>query len=283
MPGRILIIDSVVANRAVLKAKMRSAHYDVDTCSHTIDAAAVIATQRPDLILINLSDPHENRHAFCRKIKQNPATYAINIIAVGGADTSQARLAALDAGIEDVLPHPVNSTLLLARVRSLLRPHRVLPAFDIFNDSSNPSGFRETSSHFEPAMRVTLWTGADDTARRLRQVLEKGLGTPVRLINLTLDVTKSSSHATCDLCVVNGGSTQISKSQFLGLVADLRTAEQTRSSALLVVVPAGQPVLSAKLFDLGADAVVSANISDAEMTVRTKALIRQRVSPRAVS
>ena len=95
MTGRILIIDTVPTNRIVLKVKMLAAQFGVDACAGRSEAEVLIAHQRPDLILINLSDPVEDRHAFCRELKDNPETASIAIISIGVADTARARFCLL--------------------------------------------------------------------------------------------------------------------------------------------------------------------------------------------
>jgi diguanylate cyclase (GGDEF)-like protein len=99
-----------------------------------------MAKPPPDLVLINLSDHFEQCHAFCRKIRATPEaeTEAITIVSVGLADNSHARFAALDAGAGDVLPRPISDTLLLARIRSLMR-RRNLGRELIMRDGTNRS------------------------------------------------------------------------------------------------------------------------------------------------
>ena len=125
MSGRILIVDAVPTNRIVLRVKMLAAQFAVEACASSAEARAIIANQCPDLILVNLSDPTEDRHGFCTALMADPNTSTIAIIAVGTADTSRARFAALDAGADDVLARPINDALLLARIRSMLRARSV--------------------------------------------------------------------------------------------------------------------------------------------------------------
>ena len=74
MTGRILILDTMPTNRIVLKVKMLAAKFIVDACASQGEAVALIAENQPDLILINLSDPTEDRYAFCKTLKNNPVT-----------------------------------------------------------------------------------------------------------------------------------------------------------------------------------------------------------------
>ena len=104
MPGRILIIDTVATNRIVLKVKMLAAQFAVDACASKDEAIRMIADNRPDLILMNLFDSVADQHSLCHDLRRSPETASISIIAVGVADTSRARLAAQDAGADEVLP-----------------------------------------------------------------------------------------------------------------------------------------------------------------------------------
>ena len=90
MTGRILIVDTVPTNRVVLKVKMLAAQFSVDACGSRKDAELAIAHKKPDLILINLSNPTEDRHGFCRELKENPDTAVIAIISVRVIDSARA-------------------------------------------------------------------------------------------------------------------------------------------------------------------------------------------------
>ena len=69
MTGRILIVDTVPTNRIVLKVKMLAAQFTVNAYGSRADAEVMIAARRPNLIMINLSDPTENRHGFCKELR----------------------------------------------------------------------------------------------------------------------------------------------------------------------------------------------------------------------
>lgn len=156
MTGRILIVDTVPTNRIVLKVKMLAAQFSVDACGSRKDAELAIAHKKPDLILINLSDPTEDRHGFCRELKENPDTAAIAIISVGVIDTARARFAALDAGADDVLPRPINDALLLARMRSLLRVRHARHELMLRDGTSRALGFEEARRNFDATARIAF-------------------------------------------------------------------------------------------------------------------------------
>lgn len=275
MSGRILIVDTVATNRIVLKVKMLSAQFAVDACGSRIEAEAIIATNRPDLILINLSDPVEDRHAFCKALKADFETSGIAIIAVGVADTSKARFAALDAGADDVLPRPMNDTLLLARIRSLLRVRSASQELLLRDGTSRALGFQDARKDFETAAHVALLASEDTPNPALAEVLRQGLAQPVRELT-TGGVLKETATPAPDLFVIDAAADK-SRSALFGLVADLRSRSETRLSTQLIVVPEDEPELAAMFLDLGADDVVIAGASEGEVALRARALIRRKL------
>ncbi len=277
MSGRILIVDTVATNRIVLKVKMLSAQFSVDACSSRIEAEAIIATNRPDLILVNLSDPAEDRHDFCKTLKSEPETASIAVIAVGVADTSRARFAALDAGADDVLPRPMNDTLLLARIRSLLRVRSASQELVLRDSTSRALGFEEASAQFETAAHVAFLSPEGASRHDLVRMLSEGLRQPVRELETTGVLKQTAVTPAPDLFVVDGTDTGTSPNALFGLVSDLRSRSETRLSTQLIVVPHGQPELAAMFLDLGADDVVTCGTSKGEITLRAKALIRRKL------
>lgn len=277
MSGRILIIDTVATNRIVLKVKMLAAQFSVDACSSRIEAEAIISTNRPDLILINLSDPVEDRHEFCRALKNDHETSGIAVIAVGVADTSRARFAALDVGADDVLPHPMNDALLLARIRSLLRVRSASQELLLRDSTSRALGFEEASALFETAAHVALISPEGVQQDELGTMLRKGLGQPVRNLHATRVLKQTGVSPVPDLFVIDAVTSDGERTAIFRLVSDLRSRSETRSSTQLIMVPHGEPDIAAMFLDLGADDIVTCGTSEGEITLRAKALIRRKL------
>lgn len=276
MTGRILIVDTVPTNRIVLKVKMLAAQFSVDACGSRKDAEEVIARQKPDLILINLSDPIEDRHGFCRELKENPDTAAIAIISVGVADTARARFAALDAGADDVLPRPINDALLLARMRSLLRVRHARHELMLRDGTSRALGFEEARRNFYATARIALLSRHAISGDALAAQLNSGLSVPVTRLE-TDTVLANSVAPVPDLFVIDGTQDNDGGRAVFRLISDLRSRAETRLSTLFVILPHNEPEIAAMVLDLGADDAVSLDISDDEMVLRARALVRQKL------
>ncbi len=274
MSGRILIVDTVATNRIVLKVKMLSAQFRVDTCSSSLEAEAIIATRRPDLILINLSDPMEDRYAFCKALRAESETASIAVIAVGVPDTSKARFAALDAGADDVLPRPMSDTLLLARIRSLLRVRSASQELLLRDGTSRALGFEEANTSFEAPAHVALLNPSNALNTALLKTLKTGLHQMVHAVKIQ-DVLGEAKAP--DLLVIDGTRQDIATNLLYGLVSDLRSRSETRLSTQLVIVPNNEPDIAAMFLDLGADDVVPCGTSADEIFLRAKSLIRRKL------
>ena len=277
MSGRILIIDTVATNRIVLKVKMLAAQFSVDACSSRIEAEAIISTNRPDLILINLSDPVEDRHEFCRTLKSDPDTSKIAIIAVGVADTSKARFSALDVGADDVLPHPMNDVLLLARIRSLLRVRNASQELFLRDGTSRALGFEEVNAPFETASHVAMLSHNETFNVNFNVMLRKGLQQPIQELSTNCVLKQTAVTPVPDLFVIDCSHVDLDQPALYHLVSDLRSRNETRLSTQLIIVPDGESEMAAMFLDLGADDVVAAGTSPGELTLRAKALLRRKL------
>lgn len=117
----ILIVDDHEQNRYVLCHILRQADYDcleATTGREALERAAA----RPDVIVLDVNLPDMSGLDVCRRLKSDPATSQISVLQISASMTSgENKTRALDAGADGYLIHPIDGTVLLATVRSLLR------------------------------------------------------------------------------------------------------------------------------------------------------------------
>jgi two-component system cell cycle response regulator len=112
MAGDILIIDSVATNRIVLKVKLLATQYRARPCVSLDEARDEIAASLPDLILLDTCTDAAAVLALCNRLKEEPETGMIPIIAAGSFPKPRDRITALEAGADDVLTKPYYENIL---------------------------------------------------------------------------------------------------------------------------------------------------------------------------
>lgn len=119
--GRILIVDDSPDNLEVLATRLRFRGYEIDTAVSGTEAIEHTTKSPPDLMLLDIMMPDIDGFEVTRRIKNNPVLPFIPIILVTARDSTQDKVAGLDAGADDYLTKPINFPELEARVRSMLR------------------------------------------------------------------------------------------------------------------------------------------------------------------
>jgi two-component system, NtrC family, sensor kinase len=118
---RILIVDDREENRYVLCRVLRQANYDCFEAKTGRQAQELAATL-PDVIVLDVNLPDMSGFDVCSRIKSDPQTSQISILQISASMvSSENKTRALDAGADGYLVHPIDGTVLLATVRSLLR------------------------------------------------------------------------------------------------------------------------------------------------------------------
>jgi two-component system cell cycle response regulator DivK len=120
MSKRILVVEDQEDNMQILRDVLVSADYQVSEAQNGEEALAAVASQRPDLILMDIQLPVMDGYEATRRIKADAATRSIPVIAITsyalGSDEQRAR----EAGCDDFVPKPYSPRELLAKIRGYL-------------------------------------------------------------------------------------------------------------------------------------------------------------------
>jgi PAS domain S-box-containing protein len=120
-PATILVVDDDPNQRKLLARLLLAKGY-LSTCvASGEEALASITQQAPDLILLDVMMPGLDGYQVAGLIKSNAATANIPIIMLTALFDRSARVAGFEAGVEEFLTKPIDTTELWLRVRNLLR------------------------------------------------------------------------------------------------------------------------------------------------------------------
>jgi cyclic di-GMP phosphodiesterase len=128
--GKIVVADDMAPLLETLSETLRSDGYEVFSAADGEVAMALVRSESPDLVLTDINMPLLNGIELCRRLKDDAATRLIPVMLLTGLDGRAERLAGIDAGADDFLTKPVNTSELRARVRSLMRLKRFTDELD---------------------------------------------------------------------------------------------------------------------------------------------------------
>lgn len=117
----ILVVDDIGTNVRLLELLLSSEGYRVHGVTSGMAALDAVATEPPDLILLDVMMPCMNGFEVTQQLKSNPATRHIPVILVTAMDEEDTCVKGLAVGAEDFVSKPINKQALLLRVRNLLR------------------------------------------------------------------------------------------------------------------------------------------------------------------
>jgi adenylate cyclase len=120
---RILVVDDVAANVRLLEAILEPAGFSLSSASSGPEALERVATELPDLVLLDVQMAGMNGYEVCRRIRENEAAALLPVVMVTSHD-SEARIDGIRAGADDFVTKPFDQQELLLRVRSLVRIKR---------------------------------------------------------------------------------------------------------------------------------------------------------------
>jgi CheY-like chemotaxis protein len=110
MPGeRILIVDDNATNLKLVAYLMKANGYVVDTALDAESAILSIRDNHPDVVLMDIQLPGIDGLELTRRLKADPATRDIVIVAVTAYAMKGDQAKALAAGCDDYITKPIDT------------------------------------------------------------------------------------------------------------------------------------------------------------------------------
>jgi two-component system cell cycle response regulator DivK len=117
---KILLVEDNEMNRDMLSRRLTRNGFEIVIAVDGREGVDKAASERPDLILMDMSLPTMDGWEATRHVKADPTTRGIPVIALTAHAMNDDREKALAAGCDDFDTKPVDLTRLLEKIAALL-------------------------------------------------------------------------------------------------------------------------------------------------------------------
>lgn len=111
MAIKVLLVEDNQDNRNLMRFLLERNGYQVITANNGKQALSVAESQKPDIVLRDLSMPEMNGWEAAAAMKNNPALADISLIAVTAHTLPGDRRKVLGAGFDHYISKPLNVTM----------------------------------------------------------------------------------------------------------------------------------------------------------------------------
>lgn len=273
MTARVLVVDDVPANVKLLEAKLSAEYYEVITAVNGQQAIEVAEAEMPDIILLDVMMPVMDGFTACRKLKENSRLRHIPVIMITALDQPSDRVQGLLSGADDFISKPIKNNPLFPRVRSLIRLKMMtdeLRARDITGQNLGLMDLPNWEDGGDIKGRILI---VDDQARssaRISGVLNEG-GHAAQVVDDSAEALRLARGGAFDLIIV---SLSMRNYDGLRLCSQFRTAEETRTVPLLIIVEDPEDSRLARGLDMGINDYLVRPIESNELFARVRTQLR---------
>ena len=117
----ILLVDDDPSNLFLLEELLHSEGYQTQSALSGSEALAIAQQDQPALILLDVMMPEMDGFEVCQRLRADPGLQLIPVIFLTALVDDEARLKGLESLGDDYLTKPIQASLVLAKIASLMR------------------------------------------------------------------------------------------------------------------------------------------------------------------
>ena len=117
----ILIVDDDEDIRELLKYNLERDNHTVRAVENGLKCLDAVASEKPDIILLDVMMPEMDGIEVCEQLKANEAYNSILICFLTARSEDYSQIAGLEAGGDDYVSKPIKPKVLISRINALLR------------------------------------------------------------------------------------------------------------------------------------------------------------------
>lgn len=117
---RILLAEDQVEIRKIIGLVLAEDEFELLEASDGLQTLQMVRQYRPDLLLLDIGMPNLSGIDVCRRLRADPDTAAVKIVALTAQASPADREEALAAGMDDFLTKPFGPGKLLSTIRNIV-------------------------------------------------------------------------------------------------------------------------------------------------------------------
>jgi two-component system, cell cycle response regulator len=275
MTARVLVVDDIPANIKLLEARLSAEYFEVLTATNGQEALDVCASERVDIVLLDVMMPGMDGFEACRRLKSSPKTHHIPVVMVTALDQASDKIQGLESGADDFLTKPVDDIALITRVKNLARLKTLNDELVMRASTGKRLGMSENVALNKALSgrsgRLLVVDDHPRSAARLSEALSKTHDTFVER-DPSKALTTLANHA-FDLLIV---SLSLSSTDGLRLCSQVRSQEATRHLPIIILVEPGDEARLLRGLDLGINDYLVRPLDRHELMARVRTQIKRK-------
>ena len=279
MGGRILLVEEQLGLRALLKAKLMTAQYEVVVCDTLADVRRTMIECAPDLALIGLGEGQRIALEVIRDLKSDPKLRRTEIVALVRKSGCCITAEILEAGADDVLDRSMPERVLMARIRNMMRLHIAEAQLRPAVGEDEVLGFSDMQAAFDAtgASRngiVALVTADTETALFWKSQLAPHLRDRIEVLGPNALQEAERLGLEPDIYVIS--LDLLRSGDGLTMIADLRSRSEGRYAGIIAVTHPMDTKGMVTALDLGAGDVIEEPVHPMELAQRLRNQLRRK-------
>ena len=272
MSGRILVVDDILANRKLLRARLEAKYCTVFEAYDGYSAIEVAEQTLPDVVLLDVMMPGIDGFETCRLMKENPKLSHIPIVMVTALNETRDRVKGLEAGADDFLTKPVSDFALSARLTSLMRFQTV--AAELRKRQASARVVEQNMGYEAEALikpgRILIIDEDESASARLERMLKIGNHEVSRIT--TMGSVMSDLGSSIDALIV-----PINTKLFdpIRLCSFLQMQETLRPLVIILTADPSEHERTAKALEVGASDILFTPVEGQEALARVRTQIKR--------
>ena len=124
---RVLVVDDDIALCELVAKAFELEGIDVDEAHHVVEADTIVNERVPDAVILDIGLPGIDGLFYCQRLRENPQTRNVPIIAISGS--ANAGASALDAGATAFVHKPFDPLELMTMIERMIGVRPLAHAF----------------------------------------------------------------------------------------------------------------------------------------------------------